>query len=796
MKAMTTSAWLVVRLVILLACVPAGGEPLSISGIHPDLTAFSENGEVGIGAVVPWADRLWFLTYPPHQRHGGDDKLYTVDAGFKLTIRPESVGGTHAARMIHRESNQLLIGPYVISADGKVRSFDVKKALPGRLTAIARHLTDPAHKVYYVDMEGPIWEADVYTLETRKLFEKPVPGWHSKGAYTAQGRLVVSNNGESPSMGDLDKAKITADLKAKDPEDAGVLGEWDGKEWHIVARRQFVDVTGPGGIYGNAKDDDPLWSIGWDKRSVILKLLDGGVWSTYRLPKATHTYDPKHGWYTEWPRIRQVTDGRWMLDMHGMFFDFPQAFRAAKTGGIRPIASHLRYVPDFCQWGDKLVLAADDTSIMQNPMAGISQSNLWFGKVGDLSKWGPGAGWGGPWVLDMVKAGEASEPFLVAGFAQRVLHLSHDADAPVKFTIEIDAAGDGKWKVAQTVEVPAKGYVCHTLPKDLAAEWLRITADRACTATAFFHLFSPRDSSQDSAADFAALAPVDSKDAVIGGLIRPGKNRNLQFVARRMENGQAQDVGYFEMDAKLLLAKAGDDQSAEVNKIAAVKTEFSVDEASVLMTQGGKRYRLPKTDAAYDKAFALGWPRTIRECVSERNIVNVHGTFYEMGRDAAMGTIKPIATHRRQIMDFCTWRGLLVLSGVRASAKPDGHCFISADGQAGVWLGCLDDMWRMGKPVGHGGPWKDTTVKAGAFSDPYLMTGFDAKTLTLSHDRADAVEFKLEVNFDHQQWQAYRTISVPAGAGETLTLPAGPFAHWLRVKTAKDCRATATLVYE
>ena len=36
------------------------------SGIYPHLAYFNERGECGTGAVVPWADRLWVITYGPH----------------------------------------------------------------------------------------------------------------------------------------------------------------------------------------------------------------------------------------------------------------------------------------------------------------------------------------------------------------------------------------------------------------------------------------------------------------------------------------------------------------------------------------------------------------------------------------------------------------------------------------------------------------------------------------------------------------------------------------------------------
>lgn len=44
------------------------------------------------------------------------------------------------------------------------------------MTATARRLADPANKVYFYDMEGSLYEADVHTLAVKRLFEKPVPG--------------------------------------------------------------------------------------------------------------------------------------------------------------------------------------------------------------------------------------------------------------------------------------------------------------------------------------------------------------------------------------------------------------------------------------------------------------------------------------------------------------------------------------------------------------------------------------------------------------------------------------------
>ena len=75
------------------------------SGIYPHLAHYNdESSECGTGAVVPWADRLWVISYPASNPFGSSDKLYEITPDLNQIIREESTGGTHANRMIHRES--------------------------------------------------------------------------------------------------------------------------------------------------------------------------------------------------------------------------------------------------------------------------------------------------------------------------------------------------------------------------------------------------------------------------------------------------------------------------------------------------------------------------------------------------------------------------------------------------------------------------------------------------------------------------------------------------------------------
>ena len=779
-------------------------DPICISGVYPHLAAFNKpeagqtrgsgGNECGIGAVVPWAGKLWFLTYSPHCPRGSEDKLYAVTPNLSLEILPESVGGTPAGRLIHRESAQLFMGPYAIDGEGRVRVIPYER-MPGRHTAIARHLVSPESLVYYLDMEGTLYEVNVRTLEVKRLFHQPVPGCHAKGGYTGQGRFIMSNNGESKRHSP-DPSKLLAGGPPQTEDEVGVLAEWDDASWRVVERKQFTDVTGPGGIEGADSEESSVWAVGWDKRSVILMLLDRGKWTRFRLPKGSHTCDGKHGWFTEWPRIREVFPGRWMMDMHALFWEFPATFSLKNRAGLRPMGTHHRYIPDFCHWNGKVVLATDETSIMQNPLAGQSQSNLWFGDFEELYQWGPRAGWGGPWLKDEVKPDQPSDPITIAGFEGRCLHLavgeSNEA-GDVTFTLEVDIKGKGRWKTYKTVSLPFGGYAFFLLPEDLKAEWMRLASDRSCQATAYLHFSEPGRQLPRRDPLFRGLASLNDKNAM-GGLVRPARhNRRLQFLARRWEDGTVVER-YLEVDEQMHFHQA-EDRSEEMKRIAETSLEFETDEASVILTWQGKRYRLPKGPVTYDQPFPTGVPRGIRECESERNLMNCHGTFYELPREQGIPRMKPVATHGRQILDFCTWRGLWVISGTKPHVTGDEHLFGTETGET-LWFGAIDDLWKLGKPVGEGGPWKNSPVQADEPSDPYLMTQYDRKRVELSHDLAKKVEFALEVDFDHHGWHLLTTLPVPPQETVTHEFPRGFGAHWVRLKTDHPCKATAWFVYE
>lgn len=780
---------------------------IEISGTYPHLAVFNGDGEAGMGAVVPWANRLWFLTYPPHQFSGSPDKLWTVDSNLTLVARAESVGGTHANRMIHSESQQLVIGPYFITTAGSVRVVS-PATMPGRLTANARHLTDPTNRILFATMEEGFYEVDVNTLAVTTLKADAqtqtsgagllLPGNHGKGCYTAQGRVLYANNGEST-------WNVASDPKFNGP--AGLLAENTGGNWSngwtTVERKNFTEITGPGGIRGATNDNDVVWSLGWDKRSVLLKVLDGGVWSDFRLPKGSYTHDALLGWYTEWPRIREIVDGRYLMHMHGLFYDFPRTFSAANAAGLRPLCTYLKMPVDYCWWNGRLVMARDDASTTGgNIWAGQSHSAPWFGQIEDLGRWGAPAGFGGPWREDGVTSGVPSPPFLMAGFAQRALHLKQSGGSPISVTVEIDATGQGAWIAHTNVAIATNGYAWHVFPAGLDATWVRLVPNASVSnLTAYFHLANTHTLAQPAL--FAGLADVTAEVARCDGILRPksGDARTLEFAASYLDStGAVTGTGYYEIGGPMQLRVTNNATSEATlrSTYSLSNANFTVDAASVIYVEGTNRFRLPKSRTKYDTPFGSGWPRGLREVVTERRLLNAHGTIYEVpyANSGGFRRIRPVATHNKHISDFASWRGLFAIAGVAASASSNGHVFRSDDGQAALWFGNVDDLWRMGPPTGSGGPWSGSVVTNGAASDPYLMFGFERKLLLLSHAASTTVIFTVEVDFAADgTWSEYARFSVPAGQTITHVFPHGYSAHWVRLRSDTTTTATARFVY-
>lgn len=798
---------------------------LSFSGIYPQLAYYNNEGECGTGAVVPWAGRLWVITYGPHLPFGSSDKLYEITPDLQKIVRPESIGGTPANRMIHNESKQLFIGPYVVDANGIVRTISYS-AMPGRLTGNARHLTDPAGKIYYGTMEEGFYEVDVKTLQPRMLYEDInvtkkktndtagnfkgtlLPGAHGKGLYSGQGVMVYSNNGE-PSEAALKQFDIPS----------GVLAEWNGKDWKVVRRNQFVEVTGPGGIYGNTNPTtDPIWATGWDFKSVLLGVRHPETgWKFYRLPKASHSYDGAHGWNTEWPRIRDIGTPEkpdYLMTMHGMFWHFPGSFTAANSAGIRPRSAYLKVIGDFARWNNQLVFGCDDSAQkeflnkrkvkgnIEGP--GQSNSNLWFTSPEKPDQLGPNTAEGAVWISEEIKAETVSEPFLFAGWDIRSAWIKNDGKQLVSFTFEVDENGNDSWKTLKLVKVKAGESANVPFADAEKGEWIRVKADNETKATVQFS-YAQKDKRSNTSDDlFLGLASVSDTETSAGLLWGLGHNRRkLGVLAGTVDDHKFTETGYYELDSLMNLVKTDDTKTADFirEKFAIPQQVVIIDDASALFVDElGRRWRLPKGNPKFADLTGNSVLRICREVATERDLLDCLGTFYELPAENADGfaKIRPIASHNFRIFDYASYRGMLIMTGIDVNAaKANSQVITSADGKAAVWAGVIDDLWKLGKPVGEGGPWKNSIVKAGIASDPYLIGFYDKRSLKLSHDSKDAVKFTIEVEpIGHGPWMSYQTVLVKQGEIVEYSFPASFQSRWIRFSADKDCHATAWLKYE
>lgn len=796
-------------------------DPVQVSGIYPHLAMYNSQGECGTGAVVPWAGRLWVITYSPHFPKGSDDKLYEITPGLEQIIRDESIGGTPANRMIHKESNQLFIGPYAIDEKRNVRAIPYS-TMPGRHTGNARHLFDPAGKIYYGTMEEGFYEVAVDDLDVDTLFldgnitqregdmaqeAKLLPGTHGKGLYSGQGVLVYSNNGETGQ-----EALRKFDVKS------GALAEWDGNEWTIVRRNQFVEVTGPGGIYGNPKPEtDPIWATGWDYKSLLVGVRNPETgWDFFRLPIASHSYDGAHGWNTEWPRIRDVgtkDNPNYLMTMHGMFWHFPETFTAENSAGVRPRSAYLKVIGDFTRWNDRLVFGCDDSAQKEflnkrKQKGGIegpgqSNSNLWFTEMDKPDQLGPNTASGAVWLNEEVQAGEISEPMLFSGWPNRFAWVHNAGNQAVDFLFEVDKIGNQNWTELQTVQMKAGSTQFIEFDENETGEWIRAKAVAPTIATVQFN-YSDEDERPSAAAPiFNGIATVEKSDARGGLLYGLGDNRRaLGVAAVQFENNEEIPAGYYELDEKLNLLKKQDTETENFirEKFAIPENVIEIQESSVLIIDDkNRRWRLPLGHDKFRELTNAAQLRIAREVATERDLFNASGTFYELPAENADGfaKIRPVASHDFRIHDYASYRGMLIMTGIDPEAEPGDHIIRSEDGKTSVWAGVIDDLWEMGKPIGQGGPWKNTQVKSGVPSDPYLIGFYDKRNLEISHESNQPVTFRIEVEpIGHGPWMLYKEVTVQPGEKFQHEFPESFEARWIRFLADKNCSATAWLDYK
>lgn len=764
-------------------------DPVSVCGIYPSLAMYNLEGECGTGALVPWAGSLWAVTYGPHCPIGGTDKLYQITGDLRQVVRPESVGGTHANRMLHRESGQAFLGLYMIDEHGSVRKVPVG-SLPGRLTGVARHIDDPKNKIYVTDMEEALYEIDVNTLKSRVHIRdgfndgafkrcykngktQPPEGWdaaefsnlfgyHGKGTCSGFGKVFYSNNG------------VHNNEAMRNPVlPAGALAEWKpgDRQWTLIRTNQFTEISTRDGVWGNEHPgENVIWAMGWDAKSVILTITaDGKNWHDYRLPKASHSYDGAHGWNTEWPRIREVGDRNQLLaTMHGTFWRFPASFAPDNACGIRPRSNYLKVIGDFCGWKGKVVLGCDDSAKseflnkrkVKGKIKGAarSHSNLQFLDHSELDRMGPPIGHAFVWNREKVAKGAVSDRYLAAGYDYKWVWVQSG-----EFDVEVDEKGNGTWKPAGTVKAGGNDL------SSLKGEWMRFIARQDSEKLSLTIDYRVTDGRTEKVtASWKSIALADGEKVTMHvNAVDP------YSLSMSSESGKG-----YRIDSELRLSEFPKAAEAVRRDAPLVKDALTYDAASVLyVDDSGARWRLPY-GTRERASFAGG--RVCREICTERDHFNAAGIYYELPAINAHGfaCVRPVTTHNLPVNDYCSWRGMFVYN---------------IPGE--IRMTSVDSMWNMGKVRGFGGPWLKSEVEAGVASDAYLLNGFDRKSMTL--ESSAPATFTMEVDIDGWgTWVKAGSWKLEAGKLEKVDFPAAFSGYWLRMVSDRATSATAQFVYE
>ena len=127
-----------------------------------------------------------------------------------------------------------------------------------------------------------------------------------------------------------------------------------------------------------------------------------------------------------------------------------------------------REVFDYCSWRGLFAVSLP--------------GEVRFMDVDDAWNMGKAAGFGGPWDGTPVRAGEASDAYLLNGFDRKTLELV--ADGKTTVAMEVDATGWGVWvKYADYDLAPGVRRV-EKLPRALSGYWVRFVSSSACVASA------------------------------------------------------------------------------------------------------------------------------------------------------------------------------------------------------------------------------------------------------------------------------------------------------------------------
>jgi hypothetical protein len=453
----------------------AGGRGTrQVVGVPGKWTAGQPVSEAGIGAVIPWANKLWFCTYPDENANGRGTGLWSMDESLVPNLVAET-NVTSAARATL--ADKLFIGVHCIDAAGNVSPITGFGATD-RIAAYAKLVGSSS--LWAWTMDGNIWTVNTTTLvATQAGLTNPygsLPGAlnivgqpHGKAMWGhPQGRyLFVTLNGNAPD---------------------GRLGIYDTQTgtWTDVdtGHNSWIEVSGT--VDGNGH----VFATGTDGLSANLWVFEGSAFNAtptkYRIPMPSEQM--KYKWQQEWQRIRAVETERFLMDLHGGFFQLSPFLSGTDVAAndmprIEPIARHMRTIPDYCFWNGYLVLAGNQAtpqSANKYSNVGQPQSGLLLTTLDDIWSWGKPTGTGHWYKNASVGSGATSQKMLMRGYDKKSLHLANGTATSLNVKVLVYTLSNTAFEYS-TITVPANSYVHHEFPTGFSADWVALQPQAACT---------------------------------------------------------------------------------------------------------------------------------------------------------------------------------------------------------------------------------------------------------------------------------------------------------------------------
>lgn len=437
--------------------------PQVVGDLHAEQTAGGAWSEAGIGAVIPWAGKLWFNTYPAENGQGARVGLWSMDSTLTPTLeRSSSV--TSAARVV--ANNLLFISRFVIDTNGAISDIT---GFSANMRPAGYCVTGTGAQTYVwaLSMMGEVWRITTTAPYTATLvadntaLNLGAAQPHGKAIWGKGSELFFALNGDGGGR------------LAKYDTGTGATTVLSSGDWPWIEVAGSFDGNGPASTF---------YAVGHDRKSVRLWMFPGGSTPVkFRLPLPSR--QQLDGWQHEWMRIRQVETERFLMHAYGGFYQLSIS-TSDKTGTgfplVEPVCNTARTVTDFASWGGYLVLGSNQNTPQAGnkyPTAGQSDSGLLLTTTDELWSYGKPHGEGLWYDNEAVSASAKSEPMLIRGYGQRSLFISTSAATDV----DVFAYHQHREYLAETLTLTAGEYRRLDLP---SADWVSIRPAQATTLTA------------------------------------------------------------------------------------------------------------------------------------------------------------------------------------------------------------------------------------------------------------------------------------------------------------------------